>query len=174
MINDKIEFDKLFAKRNVQVLLFNLKQVINIPSCSTVNMLWCRDHFSNITFISSKHFNIVLGWNNVVYVSVGIYNVEQRRINVVYFNVDLNVRQLWSVFLTNELRVTSYELRVTTYCTSYELLFICKLRVTIYGTSYELLFTYELRVITYCTSYELIFSYELRVTIYCTSYELNF
>ena len=144
LINDKIEFDKLFAKRNVQVLLFNLKQVINIPSCSTVNMLWCRDHFSNITFISSKHFNIVLGWNNVVYVSVGIYSVEQRRINVVYFNVDLNVRQLWSVFLTNELRVTSYELRiarVTSYFlyASYELLFMAQVRSYFLRTSYELL-----------------------------------
>ena len=59
-------------------------------------------------------------------------------------------------FLTSELRVASYELRVTIYC-----------------TSYELLFTYELRVITYCTSYELIFTYELQVTIYCTSYKLN-
>ena len=29
-------------------------------------------------------------WNNVVYVSVGVYNVKQRRINVVFFNVDLN------------------------------------------------------------------------------------
>ena len=48
-----------------------------------------------------------------------------------------------------------------------------ELRVTIYCTSYELLFTYELRVITYCTSYELVFTYVLRVTIYCTSYELN-
>ena len=33
-------------------------------------------------------------WNNVVYVNVGIYNVEQCRINLFYFNVDLNnVRQ---------------------------------------------------------------------------------
>ena len=33
-------------------------------------------------------------WNNVAYVNVGIYNVEQRQINVVYFNVDSsNVRQ---------------------------------------------------------------------------------
>ena len=33
-------------------------------------------------------------WNNVVYLNVGIYNVEQRRINVAYFNVDVNnVRQ---------------------------------------------------------------------------------
>ena len=44
-------------------------------------------------------------------------------------------------FLTDKLPVASYELRVTIYC-----------------TSYELLFTYELRVITYCMSYELIFT----------------
>ena len=32
--------------------------------------------------------------NNIVYLKVGIYNVEQRRINVAYFNVDVsNVRQ---------------------------------------------------------------------------------
>ena len=35
------------------------------------------------------------------------------------------------VFLTNELWVTSCEIRVTIYCTSYELLFIFELRVTI-------------------------------------------
>ena len=70
---------------------------------------------------------------------------SSRNISVIYY----------SGFLTNELRVASYELRVTIYC-----------------TSYELLFTYELRVITYCTSYELFFTYELRVTIYCTNYEL--
>ena len=29
-------------------------------------------------------------WNNVVYVHVEICNVEQRQINVVYFNVDIN------------------------------------------------------------------------------------
>ena len=34
------------------------------------------------------------GWNNVEYANVGIYNVEQRRINDAYFNVDFNnVRQ---------------------------------------------------------------------------------
>ena len=49
-----------------------------------------------------------------------------------------------SVFLTNELRVTSYDLRVTVYCTSYELLLRYELRVTIYCTSYEVLLTYEL------------------------------
>ena len=33
-------------------------------------------------------------WNNVVYVHVEIYNVEQRQINVVHFNIDINnVRQ---------------------------------------------------------------------------------
>ena len=33
-------------------------------------------------------------WNDVVYVNVEIYNVEQRPINVVYFSIDINkVRQ---------------------------------------------------------------------------------
>ena len=40
-----------------------------------------------------------------------------------------------SEFLTNELQISSYELRVTIYCTSYELLFTCELRVTIYCTT---------------------------------------
>ena len=44
-------------------------------------------------------------------------------------------------FLINELRVTSDELRVTTYWTSGELLTIYELRVTIYYTSYEVFFT---------------------------------
>ena len=69
--------------------------------------------------------------------------------------------------LISELRV-SYELWVTIYCTSYELIFIYELRVTIYCTSY-----YELQVTSYCTSFKLIFTYKLRVTIYCTSYKLN-
>ena len=45
-----------------------------------------------------------------------------------------------SGFLTNELRVVSYELRATTYCTIYELLFTYELQITIYCLSYELLF----------------------------------
>ena len=32
-------------------------------------------------------------WNYVVYFNLWIYSVEQRRINVVYFNIDINVRQ---------------------------------------------------------------------------------
>ena len=33
-------------------------------------------------------------WNNVAYVNVDIFNVEQRQINIVYFSVDINnVRQ---------------------------------------------------------------------------------
>ena len=55
--------------------------------------------------------------------------------------------QIISGFLTNDLRVASYELRVTIHCTSYEGFFTYELRVTIYCTSYELLFTFELRVI---------------------------
>ena len=39
-------------------------------------------------------------WNNVVYVNVEIYNVEQRRINVFYFYVDINnVRQRQNNFV---------------------------------------------------------------------------
>ena len=29
-------------------------------------------------------------WNKILYVNVGIYNVEQHRINVVYLNIPLN------------------------------------------------------------------------------------
>ena len=76
-------------------------------------------------------------------------------------------------FLTNDLRVSSYESRFTIHCTSYGLLFTYELRVTIYCTSYGFLFAYELLVITYCRSYNLIFTYELRVTIYCTSCTCN-
>ena len=39
-------------------------------------------------------------WNNVLYINIGIYNVELRRINVVYFNNDINnVRQHWKNFV---------------------------------------------------------------------------
>ena len=63
-------------------------------------------------------------------------------------------------------KIMSWQINIRGFLTN-------ELRVTIYCTSYELLFTYELLVITYCTSYELVFTYVLRVTIYCTSYELN-
>ena len=64
---------------------------------------------------------------------------------------NLNILKLPdSEFLTNELRVASYELQVTIYCMSSELLFKYELRVTIYCASYELLFIYELPVIKYC------------------------
>ena len=69
-------------------------------------------------------------------------------------------------FLTNELRVASYKLRVTIHCTSYKLLFTYELRATVYCINYELLFTYKLRVTIYCTSYELNLSCELRVSTY--------
>ena len=61
-----------------------------------------------------------------------------------------------SGFLTKELRVANYELRVTIYCTRYELLFIAR------GTSYY--FLHELRV-SFCILQE------LRVTISCMSDE---
>ena len=47
-------------------------------------------------------------------------------------------------FLTNELQVSSYELRTTIYCTSNELHFTCELQVIIYCMNYVLIFTYEL------------------------------
>ena len=64
-----------------------------------------------------------------------------------------------SVFLTNELRVISYELRVAIYCMSYELLFIARVTSYFLHTSYELL----------------LIAQELRVNFYVrvTSYELN-
>ena len=87
-----------------------------------------------------------------------------------------------SGFLTKELRVASYVLRVTSYyllhevrvtfsCMSHEFFFA-------YCRSYELLFiawvtsSFYKRVVIYCTSYELIFTCKLQVTIYSTSYEL--
>ena len=76
-------------------------------------------------------------------------------------------------FLTNELRVTSYELRVIIYCSSYELIFTYELRVITYCMSYELIFIYDLRITIYCTSYKWKLSYELRVHIYCTSWDCN-
>ena len=58
--------------------------------------------------------------------------------------------------LLHELQVTSYF-----YCTSYELRFAYDLWVTVYCTSYELLLLHELRVNLYMwvTSYFLIMSY---------------
>ena len=49
--------------------------------------------------------------------------------------------KLFSGFLTNELGVASYELRVTIHCTSYELLSTYELPVTAYCTSCEFIFT---------------------------------
>ena len=55
--------------------------------------------------------------------------------------------------------------RVRIYFFTYEL------RVTIYCASYELLFTYKIQVTIYCTSYELLFTYKLWFTIYCMKYK---
>ena len=67
-------------------------------------------------------------------------------------------------FLTNELEVASYELRVTFY-----------VRVTSHyflSTCYRLVFTDQLILIIYWTSTELAFTYELPVPIYCATHEL--
>ena len=39
-------------------------------------------------------------WNDVTYINAKIYSVEQRRINVVHFDIDINnARQCWNNFL---------------------------------------------------------------------------
>ena len=103
-------------------------------------------------------------------------NMTFRRKEANIFSLQRTFYLVWERggFLTNELWVACYELRVTMYCTSFKLFFRCELRVNTYWKSYELLFRYELRVITYCRSYELLFTYELRVITYCRTYELLF
>ena len=74
----------------------------------------------------NKYFNIVstlfVGWcdvatlnqreNNIVYVNVGIYNVEQHQINVVCFNVALNnVWQLQNNVVIFNVDIHNVELR---------------------------------------------------------------
>ena len=71
------------------------------------------------------------------------------------------------------MRVGSHKLRVTIYCTSYDLFFICELRVITYCTSYELVFMYKLWVTIYCASYKLKLSKELRVPVSWTSCDCN-
>ena len=53
----------------------------------------------------------------------------------------------FSGFLTNELRVTSYELRVTIYCTSHELNLSCELQVTIYSTNWIVMLIVEVSLL---------------------------
>ena len=53
-MKDKIEFDKIFDERNIYVLVFNLRHVIQILSFRIVNLLCCGGHFSKITFIDAK------------------------------------------------------------------------------------------------------------------------
>ena len=46
--------DKIFDERNICVLLFNLRHVIDIPSFRIVNLLRCGGHFSSIAFTDAK------------------------------------------------------------------------------------------------------------------------
>ena len=50
----EIEFDKNFDENNIYLSLFNLRNVIHIPSFGMVNLLYCGGQFSNITFIDVK------------------------------------------------------------------------------------------------------------------------
>ena len=113
---------------------------------------------SNVFTIDFEHISLLSSISTGDFKMVNIFcdGIINRSIVVGKDSLNLHLllwdKAFYSGFLSNELRVTSYELGVIIYC-----------------TSYELFFTYELRVIIYCTSYELIFTYELRVTIYCTS-----
>ena len=85
-----------------------------------------------------------------------------------------SLKILWNWL--HELRVTfyiTYELWVTMYCKSYELLFTCELRVITYCAGYELILTHELLVIIYCTSFKLNLSYKLQFAIYRQSWHCN-
>ena len=54
------------------------------------------------------------------------------------------LRVLYELGVTFNSVTFTYELRVSVYCTSYELLFIRELQVASNCTSYELLFNYEI------------------------------
>ena len=74
--------------------------------------------------------------------------------------------------LTNELRVASYGIQVTIYCTSYKF-FLHELPVTIYCKSCELLFWIPVTSFYLLHEFQVTFKDDLRVTIYCTTYGLN-
>ena len=66
------------------------------------------------------------------------------KIQLLYIGQKIYEHKIVCGLLTNYLKVPFYELRVTIFYTSYELLFPYQFRVTIDYTSYELVFTYEL------------------------------
>ena len=53
-MKDEKKFDNFFDERNKYFLLFNLRQVIYIPSFRTVIMLCSKAHFSAIEFTDAK------------------------------------------------------------------------------------------------------------------------
>ena len=69
-MKDKIESDNIFKKINIDVLLFNSRNLIHIPSFRIVNLLCCRDYFSDIIFIDGKtkyrsHYLLNVSWPNL-------------------------------------------------------------------------------------------------------------
>ena len=63
--------------------------------------------------------------------------------------------QIMSGFLTNDLQVASYELRVTSYYLLRELRGFFYMRVTSYYLLHELRVTFYIRVTSYCLMHEL-------------------
>ena len=55
LIKRQIEFDKIFEERSIEVRLFNLTQVILIPSFRIVSLLCYGDNFSNTMLIQSPY-----------------------------------------------------------------------------------------------------------------------
>ena len=102
---------------------------------------------------------------------VRIMTLQLRSID---FVVDIHHGQHQGGLLNYELRVTSYELRVSfnVRVTSYELLLFYELLFILRVTSYKLFLFYELLFILRVTSYELLLFYELLFILRVTSYKL--
>ena len=90
--------------RNFVVWLFNLAFAEWFPA--SISTLFQRCLLFDMTSRCGTTSN--QRWNNVVYLNVRIYNVEQRLINVAYFSVDVNdVRQRQNnVVLFNVVKMT--------------------------------------------------------------------
>ena len=98
----KLFYQYLFEsirKQQLRGILLNM-YVFNLISFTILCSLLATFSYTQQTF--QRYLSVVVRvtsrrrtmsnqcWNNVVYVKVEIYNVEERRINVVYFNFHIN------------------------------------------------------------------------------------
>ena len=141
---------------------------------------------SNVFTIDVEHISLLSSISIGDFKMVNIFcdGIINRLIVVGKDSLNLHLllwdKAFYSGFLSNELRVTSYELGVIIYCTSYELFFTYELRVIFYirVTSYYLL--HELRINFYIriTSYYLWHELPVKIIrvksyIYCTSWDCD-